>query len=284
MAQRPIAQVKTVTAFIDAVRGARRGTGATSFRGQKNEAWGISAGIFRPATSMLQHEKQAVQDMISVHPQEFQSDMTMFDRLVRMQHYGLPTRLMDLTGNPLVALYFATEEMAHFQDPADGRVTIFAVPAGRVKYYDSDAVSCVANLALLSNEERLQISRSEAADTRSFNRIAAVKRLLQFVRAEKPYFQAKLQREDLYRRHYVTPKMSNRRIVAQSGAFLTYGIEDKSSGIKRDITMQHILVDKERKAEIRIELNLLGINEISLFPELDRAASYISRRYMVPSS
>jgi hypothetical protein len=70
----------------------------------------------------------------------------MFDRLVRMQHFGFPTRLMDVSLNPLAALYFATNPRPK-DESSDGVVTAFAVPRNREKYYDSDAVSCIASLA-----------------------------------------------------------------------------------------------------------------------------------------
>ena len=78
----------------------------------------------------------------------------MFDKLVRMQHFGLPTRLLDVSRNALVALYFATDPGPLGSKPSDGMVTAFAIPQEHEKYFDSDSVSCIANLANMTSEEK----------------------------------------------------------------------------------------------------------------------------------
>jgi len=130
------------------------------FRGQRNSSLPNVAGIFRPdLKALLEDEKRAVRDLISVHPSEFATDETMFDKLVRMQHFGLPTRLLDVSRNALVALYFATDPGPNRSKPSDGMVTAFAIPPEREKYFDSDSVSCIANLANMTSEEKAEINR-----------------------------------------------------------------------------------------------------------------------------
>jgi hypothetical protein len=282
---------RTLTDFIEEFEqySSRPEYSLNCYRGQRDASWPIVAGIFRPdLKELLKNEKRAVRDLISVHPNEFASDETMFDKLVRMQHYGLPTRLLDVSQNALVALYFATDPGPHRSKPTNGMVTAFSVPREHEKYFDSDTVSCLANLANMTSEEKTEISRlrkslkelPEDEQITKFNEDGVIKRLHQFVRSEKPYFQPIINPIDLFVPYYVHPKMSNRRILAQSGAFILYGIDPfKKIYFPYKIEETPFLVPQKAKETIRKALANLGINESTLFPEIDKAADRIKNQY-----
>jgi hypothetical protein len=218
----------------------------------------------------------------------------MFDKLVRMQHFGLPTRLLDVSLNALVALYFATDPGPDGGEPSDGIVTAFAIPPEREKYFDSDSVSCLANLANMTSEEKDEIYRlrqslkgdiSSAGNIKKFNKRGVIERLHQFIRSEKPYFLSIIDPIDLFKPYYVHPKMSNRRILAQSGAFILYGINPpKTMYFPNPIEETAFIVPQSEKGRIRRALENLGINESTLFPEIDKAAARIKNSYNVVST
>jgi hypothetical protein len=281
---------RTLTEFIEAfAQYSSSSVYLKCFRGQRDSSWPNVAGIFRPdLKELLKNEKRAIRDLISVHPSEFASDETMFDKLVRMQHFGLPTRLLDVSLNALVALYFATDPGPDGRS-SDGMVIALAIPPEREKYFDSDSVSCLANLANMTSEEKDEIDRlreslkvdiSSAGNIKKFNKNAVIERLHQFIRSEKSYFQSIIDPIDLFKPYYVHPKMSNRRILAQSGAFILYGIDARKKMFFPDtIEEAPFIVPHSEKSRIRQSLENLGINESTLFPEIDKAAARIKNQY-----
>ncbi len=117
------------------------------YRGHSKASYKVQPSVFRNHHA---NEDVIFQELLLATPADFIEDKTTFDKLVRMQHYGLPTRLLDITTNPLVALYFACCE--NFKE--DGELLLFNIDKGNIKYFDSDTVSILSNLSRLKIEEK----------------------------------------------------------------------------------------------------------------------------------
>lgn len=243
------------------------------YRGHSNRAtYRIEPSIMRDEKT-LEAEHHLFRELIATNPAEFKDDSSTLERLARMQHHSCPTRLLDLSSNPLVALYFATKSSFD----ANGEVILFKVKKSHVRFYDSDTVSCIANLARLSSEDKDALRK---VSDKEFNDCLAVKKLVHQIREEKPYFESGIHREDLSKIVVVRTKQSSKRILAQSGAFMIFGLValDENNSVP-GVEIYRIAIAKEHKKKIARSLDALSINDASLFMDIDSSARYIKARY-----
>lgn len=263
--------------------------GTTCYRGQSCSHWKLEPSVMRGLKPDA--ENKIISELLLEAPEEFGADKSMFDKLVRAQHYGLPTRLVDVSFNPLVALYFACEDKKHLE--TEGVVHIFDFSARRVKYADSDTVSLICNLAQQSDSER-EILEAEGkkyknpnndfSDYSEFQELDATTRLMHFVRAEKAYFQNCVKPNDLSRYYLVHPKKNNKRVVAQSGAFIAAGLlHYKGVSLSKGFDVKTIKINKDAKSVITEQLKAININSKTMFPEIENVSKFIKEKWVQTS-
>ena len=78
------------------------------FRGQDDAFSNTLPAIFR-SRKLLDNEDNMFNDFLMTDPQLFEKCRTNFERMALMEHYHLPTRLLDVSTNPLIALFFAVK-------------------------------------------------------------------------------------------------------------------------------------------------------------------------------
>lgn len=124
------------------------------FRGHADKLWDLKPSLLRNE-GLIKNEDLMFRMTVAKYAPEFKMCTSTLDYLVKMQHYGLPTRLLDLTTNPLVALYFACEELQAYDNVKGkcGEVVVLKVPTLSIKHYDSDTVSILSNIAKCKEEE-----------------------------------------------------------------------------------------------------------------------------------
>ncbi len=213
------------------------------FRGHGNVAWSLEPGWYRLSgwvegvgaeyyseATLLETFKLRAPNYLERLP------VTDWEWLFLMQHYGLPTRLLDWTQSSLIALYFALRDNAGGVDAAVWAMNPWWLNRetfGEYLLFPADDARAAGHAPLQSGQE---------------------------LKAQLPLA--------------ITPIHANQRITAQRGVFTIHGAErgalDRLArrGGKERPCLRRMVIPAACVAHIRRELAIAGISESLIFPEL----------------
>ena len=248
------------------------------FRGHADANYILRPSIMR-STQLMQNESRLYHELLINCPEDFEKCHTHLEKLVKMQHYGLPTRLLDITRNPLVALYFACES----RPESYGELILISAENHEIKYPQSDTVSVLASLPVFSYEKQqefLTLALTPGISSREFNKKAA--RLIHEVRLGKPGFPAGKKRAGILYKFIVYFLKNKNRIIKQDGAFILCGLSAEADSLDQFRYKERgrkTVVLIEKKKRILEQLETFSINRASLFPEIECVAEYLKNKF-----
>lgn len=274
-------RIGSVRTFLDALEKIKASDNTQLYyRGHESFKYKLEPSVYRDK-NWLENENIMFKELILRCPNDFLTSETTFQALVKMQHYALPTRLIDLTANPLIALFFATAPAS--QNYEAGEVLVFNIPKTEIKYYDSDTVSVISNIAKRPDSFAVPTGN---LSVNKFNENPEISYLLHEIKNEKPYFEPVILRKHLESVVCVKPKMDNPRIIRQDGAFFLFGINASKhtpasvpNEYNYSINGERLLIIGQEKKKIREQLKALGITKGTVYPEIERVAEFIKDQF-----
>jgi len=258
------------------------------FRGHSSTNYDLNPSIFRKKNDGGYHDETNIFILSKLRlPHQQKVYESIFDWLCFMQHYEVPTRILDWSESILVALYFAVKD---HEKSGDAELVVLNA---RSLNYDTRKRNFICN-----PDSPDLIIRAEMVQNRVESKVANAINMHKSIKIAGSNYEA--MKSNLAKPVAVFPNRWNDRMVSQSSVFTVHGgkiyhqdeavkieerlplpitLETINDERKRDLKspiLKYYIIPEAKKEPIKKTLFELGIHEATLFPEMDHQALYLT--------
>lgn len=248
-----------------------------AYRGMTDSRWKMPTSLMRLGGEYWNIEKHLLRNFRKYAHRDVAERDSFWYWLTMGQHHGLPTRLLDWTYSPLVALHFATDNIENMD--SDGVVWRVDVDDAHSKLpQDLRSVLNYEGAGVFTVDMLEEFSRKDGPVTYWGNQVnlsdvaaLSIRNLPDFDKLAEPEFCI-----------FLEPPSIDDRVVNQFALFSV--ISDPTISMDRwieksGVTSSKVIIPAALKWKIRDRLDQANISERVIFPGLDGISRWLKRHY-----